>query len=78
MDEDTVARVFEPFFTTKEPGEGVGLGLAMVHGAVTQNGGFVTVQSEVGAGSTFALHIPVGDPDDAAPSEGTDRPAAVP
>ena len=58
MDEKTVARVFEPFFTTKEPGESVGLGLAMLHGTVKQSGGFVTVTSEIGVGSTFALYIP--------------------
>ena len=58
MDEETVARVFEPFFTTKGPGEGVGLALAMLHGAITQAGGFVTVKSDIGVGSTFALYIP--------------------
>ena len=58
MDEETVARVFEPFFTTKEPGQGIGLGLAMVYGVVKQNGGFITVKSDMGVGSTFALYVP--------------------
>ena len=55
---ELLRRIFEPFFTTKEPGEGVGLGLAMVHGAVRQHGGFVSVESTPAQGSTFSVHFP--------------------
>ncbi len=58
MDTDTKARAFEPFFTTKPQGEGSGLGLAGVYGVVTQSGGFVTVDTELGVGSTFRLYFP--------------------
>ena len=58
MDEETKTRVFEPFFTTKEPGQGVGLGLAMAHGLLKQSGGFISIDSRPNAGSTFAVHLP--------------------
>ena len=58
MSDDTVERIFEPFFTTKDPGKGVGLGLAMVHGAVRQNGGFIEVETAIGQGSTFTVCLP--------------------
>ena len=58
MEPEVQEHCFEPFFTTKETHKGTGLGLAAVHGIVTQAKGYVRVQSAVGRGTTFDLRLP--------------------
>lgn len=74
MDETTIARAVEPFFSTKGVGRGTGLGLSMVHGLASQLGGGLTIESELGRGTTISLWLPIST--EPVATEGTRPPHA--
>ncbi len=61
MTDEVKSKIFEPFFTTKEQGKGTGLGLATVYGIIEQFGGYLTVDSVLGEGTTFRIFLPVAE-----------------
>ena len=58
MSPETLEHIYEPFFTTKRVGEGTGLGLPMIYGAIKQNHGFIDVLSKLNEGTTFTIYLP--------------------
>ena len=57
--EDRIDRIFDPFYTTREVGQGVGLGLSVVHGILEKHGGRIHAESVVGEGASFTVYLPL-------------------
>ncbi len=66
MDPETLGRIYDPFFTTKEAGQGVGLGLSVVHGIVDVHDAQILVESRLGEGTTFSVYFPIINEDESA------------
>jgi PAS domain S-box-containing protein len=77
MPEDVMDKIFEPFYSTKEEGEGTGLGLSTAYSIVQSHDGFIDVDSEEGAGTTFWVYLPVRSEDEERPARPTEPDAAA-
>lgn len=69
MPRSTIEKIFDPFFTTKEIGKGTGLGLSTAVGIIKSHGGFISVYSEVGKGTTFKVFLPAKVADQSSPAQ---------
>lgn len=78
MSAEVKSRAFEPFFTTKAPGQGTGLGLAVVWNVVETLGGVLDLRTAPGAGTTFTIYLPVARPEDVPTFSDAPRAARVP
>ena len=61
INQENLGHLFDPFFTTKEVGKGTGLGLSICHGIITEHGGQIYAESELGKGTTFVVELPISD-----------------
>ena len=59
MEEEVKQKIFDPFFTSKEVGQGTGLGLSISHGIISDHGGKIAANSELGKGTTFTISLPL-------------------
>ncbi|MBD3367427.1 MAG: GAF domain-containing protein [Candidatus Eisenbacteria bacterium] len=58
ISEENLSRVFEPFYSTRSPGSGTGLGLSVSYGIIREHGGSISVESDIGIGTTFTIRLP--------------------
>jgi len=63
-------KIFDPFFTTKDPGQGTGLGLSVTYSTIERHHGKITVESEIGKGTTFSVFLPYAENGESRPSQG--------
>ncbi len=77
MEPDVVEHIFEPFFTTKNCNQGTGLGRSTVYGIVHQNHGHIEIDTAVGKGTTFRIHLPAHDPAELVDGIESTAPAAL-